>query len=149
MTRKHDEKEYGVIMGKLKGEDTMTDQAFRYKKDIWEEDEAKGHCKEHDGHFEPAEKQDNKSGRVLSGSNLEKVRVGLEALQTGLEALQALIEAAEAEPEPAKATQLTAEVAEEAAKLENMVSTLKAENEGFDTAEAEKSIEAMLEKLKK
>ena len=162
-TEQHEEMEYSVISGKLKGEDSLTDQAYRYDKEVWPEAAAKSHAEEHDGIFEPAEKrswselfnslstekQDNKSGRVLSGTNLEKVRVGLEALESGIEVLKALIEAAEAEPEPVKATQLTAEVAEEAAKLESMVSTLKAENEGFDTAEAEKSIEAILEKLKK
>lgn len=52
--RKHDGKEYSVIMGKLKGEDTMTEQAYRYKKDIWTASEARAHCKDHKGKFEPA-----------------------------------------------------------------------------------------------
>lgn len=90
-----------------------------------------------------------KSGRVLSGANLEKVRKGLDALQAGLEALQALLEAAEGEPEPAKATQLSEEVAEEAAKLEAIIDTIKAENEGFDVKEAEERIESILKRLKK
>ncbi|MBA7576621.1 hypothetical protein ES708_18462 [subsurface metagenome] len=140
-TRKHEDKEYAVIMGKLKGEDTMTDQSFRYDKEVWEEDEADTHCKDHKGTFEPAEKQELKSGRVLSASSLEKVRAALDALQ-------ALLEAAEKEPEPEKST-LLSEVEKEAAELENVVTALKAENEGFDTKEAEKRIEAILDQLKK
>lgn len=54
MMRKHKGKEYRVIMGKMKGEDTMTDQAFRYKKDTWTSAEASAHCKSHDGTFEAA-----------------------------------------------------------------------------------------------
>lgn len=52
--REHEGKKYSVIMGKLKGQDTMTDQAFRYPKDTWEESEAKSHCTDHDGSFEAA-----------------------------------------------------------------------------------------------
>lgn len=89
-----------------------------------------------------------KSGRVLSTANLEKVKKGLEALRAGLEALQALLDAAESEPEPAKATQL-AEATLEAARLEGIVATLKAENEGFDAKEAERRIESMIERLRK
>ena len=54
-SRKSGEKPYSVIMGKLKDEDAMTEQAYRYPKDAWEADEAKAHCKEHEGAmFEPA-----------------------------------------------------------------------------------------------
>jgi len=53
-TRKHNKKEYSVIMGKLKGEDTMTEQSYRYKTKVWSEDEAKNHCKDHGGTFHPA-----------------------------------------------------------------------------------------------
>jgi signal peptide peptidase SppA len=53
--RDHNGKRYDAIMGKLNGEDTMTDQAYRYPKDIWTVSEAKAHCKDHDGIlFEPA-----------------------------------------------------------------------------------------------
>lgn len=55
LAREHEGKKYGVIMGKLKGEDTLTDQAFRYPKDVWTTDSAKAHCKDHKGiAFEPA-----------------------------------------------------------------------------------------------
>ena len=53
-TRKHKDKTYSVIMAKLKGEDTMTEQAYRYDKDEWTAAEAKAHCKEHEGSFEAA-----------------------------------------------------------------------------------------------
>jgi len=86
-------------------------------------------------------KSDEKSGRVLSASSLDKVRAALNALQ-------ALLEAAENEPEPVKSTLLT-EANKEAAELETVIAALKAENEGFDTKEAERRIEAMLEQLRK
>jgi hypothetical protein len=54
VTRRHEGKEYGVIMGRLVGEDTMTEQAYRYGKDTWSADEAQSHCEAHDGSFEAA-----------------------------------------------------------------------------------------------
>jgi HK97 family phage prohead protease len=53
-SRESDGKRYDVIMGRLKGETTMTEQAYRYPKDIWAAGEAKNHCKEHEGAFEAA-----------------------------------------------------------------------------------------------
>ena len=53
-TRKHEGKEYSVIMGKLKSESTMTEQTYRYAKDTWTAEEARAHCKGHDGSFEAA-----------------------------------------------------------------------------------------------
>lgn len=52
--RKHDGKEYSVLMGKLDGESTMTEQAYRYHKDSWDKADARAHCKDHDGKFEAA-----------------------------------------------------------------------------------------------
>ena len=52
--RTHDGKKYSVIMGRLKGEDTLTDQAFRYHKETWTAGQAKSHCSDHDGTFEAA-----------------------------------------------------------------------------------------------
>lgn len=54
MEREHEGKKYSVIMGRMMGEDTMTDQAFRYNKDTWTAEQAGGHCKSHDGSFEAA-----------------------------------------------------------------------------------------------
>jgi hypothetical protein len=49
-TRKHEDKTYAIIMGKLKdGDDSMVEQAYRYPKDSWKPDEAKAHCKDHEG----------------------------------------------------------------------------------------------------
>jgi len=54
MKRMHEGKGYSVIMGKLKGEDTMTDQACRYDRDTWTAEQAGKHCQMHKGHFEAA-----------------------------------------------------------------------------------------------
>jgi len=43
-------------MGRLKDEETMTEQAYRYPKETWGTGEARSHCEDHDGIlFEPAE----------------------------------------------------------------------------------------------
>ena len=52
--RKHEGKIYSVIMGKLKNDDTMTEQAYRYADDVWTAAEARSHCKDHEGSFEAA-----------------------------------------------------------------------------------------------
>jgi len=53
--REHEGKKYFVIMGRLTGETTMTEQAYRYPKDTWSTAQAKAHCTAHDGSsFEPA-----------------------------------------------------------------------------------------------
>lgn len=63
--RKHNGKEYSIIMGKLKGKDTMTEQAYRYPKDVWSEEEARKHCEDHKGNlFEPAQKEEKKEKYV-------------------------------------------------------------------------------------
>lgn len=55
MSREHDGKKYAVIMGRLKGETTLTEQAYRYPKDTWSAASAKGHCTSHHGiRFTPA-----------------------------------------------------------------------------------------------
>jgi len=53
-SREHEGKRYDVIMGRLKGETTMTEQAYRYPKDTWTAAEARSHCRDHDGSFEAA-----------------------------------------------------------------------------------------------
>lgn len=53
--REHEGKTYYVIMGRLQGETSMTEQAYRYPKDTWTAAQARAHCKSHDGQrFEPA-----------------------------------------------------------------------------------------------
>ena len=56
--RDHEGKEYSVIMGRLQNETTMTEQAYRYNRDIWTAPNAGKHCKDHKGTFEPAEPKD-------------------------------------------------------------------------------------------
>ena len=59
LKRKHNNKEYKVIRGKLKDKDrndknAWEDQSFRYKKNIWTASAARSHCKDHNGTFEAA-----------------------------------------------------------------------------------------------
>jgi HK97 family phage prohead protease len=55
VSRTSDGKRYDIIMGRLKGESTMTEQAYRYPKDTWAAGAARAHCDSHDGaSFEPA-----------------------------------------------------------------------------------------------
>jgi len=56
MLRKHDGKEYRVILGRLKGEDTMTEQAYRYDMAVWTKGDAQAHCRTHSGRFEAGTK---------------------------------------------------------------------------------------------
>lgn len=66
--REHEGKEYFVIMGKLKGEDTMTEQAYRYPKDTWSVSQARSHCESHDGKlFEPAANQSYSNASIWDG----------------------------------------------------------------------------------
>lgn len=43
-----------IIIGRLKGETTTTAQAYRYPTEDWSEGEARDHCREAGGKFEPA-----------------------------------------------------------------------------------------------
>lgn len=53
--REHSGKAYNVLSGRLKGEESLTDQSFRYPRKTWTESQARAHCKDHDGKlFEPA-----------------------------------------------------------------------------------------------
>jgi hypothetical protein len=51
--QKHDGKCIDVIYG-IKDDNKSEIQALRYNKEIWTEEAARNHCKEHDGTFEPA-----------------------------------------------------------------------------------------------
>lgn len=59
MHRNHEGKEYNVTIGKLKGEDAMTEQSYRYDKTIWTTESAQTHCEDHGGSFEAATEEDN------------------------------------------------------------------------------------------
>jgi len=56
MKRTHNGKEYSVIIG-FKKDGGSEEQAYRYPKDTWSEEEARAHCKEHGGSFEAARKE--------------------------------------------------------------------------------------------
>ena len=70
-TRASDGKKYSVIMGKLEGEDTMTEQAYRYDREVWDEGDAKAHCDAHDGTFEAAKEDTFKCECVDCGHKME------------------------------------------------------------------------------
>ncbi len=53
--RDHEGKKYLVILAKLPGDDSMREQSYRSPKEIWSEEAARKHCKDHGGKtFEPA-----------------------------------------------------------------------------------------------
>jgi hypothetical protein len=45
-----------IIIGKLKGQDKTTTQAYRYSTEDWTEEEAKKNCEKYGGEFHPAKK---------------------------------------------------------------------------------------------
>ncbi len=51
-----DGKKLSIIIGKLKGKTTTTTQAYRYPTSTWTEAQARAHCAEEKGTFEPAKK---------------------------------------------------------------------------------------------
>lgn len=57
-------KKYRIISGRLKEEETMTEQAYRYNKEVWEAAQARTHCKEHDGKFEAAAPKEVTQGQM-------------------------------------------------------------------------------------
>jgi len=69
--RESDDKKYIVIMGKLEGEDSMTEQAYRYDRTIWDEEDAKAHCKKYDGTFEAAKEDTFKCECVDCGKKVD------------------------------------------------------------------------------
>jgi len=79
---KHEGKCIDVIYGVKDGESEI--QALRYKTDIWDEDDAREHCEERGGKFEPAGDEEDDRGmvgerelRMFDLDNLE-LRVGAE-----------------------------------------------------------------------
>lgn len=93
--RDHEGKPYSVIMGKLAGEDTMTEQAYRYPKDEWEADAAQAHCEAADGTFEAASQEAKaiaKEGRVVSGKDHAMITEIVASLRKGAKDLQAYLD---------------------------------------------------------
>jgi len=52
--RRISEGKLNIIIGKKKGQTKTSTQAFRYPKDKWSVNEARSHCRDHNGKFEPA-----------------------------------------------------------------------------------------------
>lgn len=52
--RNHEGKTYAVIYGHPKAGGGWEEQAYRYNKETWSTDQARGHCKAHEGRFEAA-----------------------------------------------------------------------------------------------
>lgn len=57
MTREHNGKKYTVRIGKKAGKSGSAVRSFLYPKNEWTEGEARAHCKENNGKFEPASSQ--------------------------------------------------------------------------------------------
>lgn len=58
MTRESGNKEYSIVLARLKGEESLIEQAYRYNIDTWTESQAKEHCQKHKGlSFESAKKE--------------------------------------------------------------------------------------------
>lgn len=76
VTRDSDGKQYSVVMGRLKGESTMTEQTYRYNKDTWNEAAARAHCKAHKGKlFEPAgTEEEQTSSRWIPVAKKDQVK---------------------------------------------------------------------------
>ena len=56
MERDHDGKKYSAIIGWYKDKEGSDDQAYRYNKEVWTEGQARAHCEDKEGTFEPAKK---------------------------------------------------------------------------------------------
>lgn len=100
MKRKHNGKEYSVIIGFKKGGGSE-DQAYRYSKEIWSASEAGSHCKEHDGLFEPASKKDEEFTCASCGQTLLSKEPGVIG-----RLLKKILPAATLEEKPSQAEKL-------------------------------------------
>lgn len=91
-TRKHEGKEYSVIMGKIKGESTMTEQAYRYPKDTWDAEAAKAHCSSHDGSFEAAaEGKSQKADMSGMADMMGQMREHMQAMSAVMDEMEGLV----------------------------------------------------------
>jgi hypothetical protein len=78
--REHNGKSYRVIFGKPKDklEAGSVEQAYRYPVKTWSEAEARKHCQDHGGNFEPALREE-------SGASSNKQRLQQESIRKQLE----------------------------------------------------------------
>ena len=91
MEREHDGKAYAVIMGRLTGEQTMTEQAYRYPKDDWTADAARGHCGSHDGSFEAAAGEAGADMSETANLAIREIECRVSALETALAVREAVV----------------------------------------------------------
>jgi len=80
--QKHEDKCIDVIYGIKDGKSET--QALRYKTDIWDEDDAREHCKERGGRFEPA--KDEEENKAME--NYESLTGERELRMFGLDSLE-------------------------------------------------------------
>lgn len=83
MEREHDGKRYAVIMGRLKGEITLTEQAYRYDKEKWTTGEGKAHCSEHDGTFEAAIEEEKTAEEWIKEHTEKQATYNCECIECG------------------------------------------------------------------
>lgn len=67
-TRESEGKTYRIIMGRLTGEETMTEQSYRYNKNDWTIEQAQTHCSNHEGNFEAAKESEEKAMMTVQSS---------------------------------------------------------------------------------
>lgn len=83
--RKHDGKDYSIIFGHPKDGGGWEEQAYRYPKDTWTAEQARSHCKDHDGGtFEAAsdgKADDAETKQAVPGSFEERSELLNAALQ--------------------------------------------------------------------
>jgi ATP-dependent protease ClpP protease subunit len=77
VSRDHEGKRYDVIVGKLTGETSMTEQAYRYPKTVWTADSARSHCQDHDGSFEAASEGDKAESDTQDEDSLDSLTQAL------------------------------------------------------------------------
>lgn len=74
VSRDDDGKEFSAIMGRLQGEESLTEQSFRYPIENWSEEEARGHCTGHNGIlFEPATGSVDDPGEPVSDEEMDRL----------------------------------------------------------------------------
>ena len=96
--QKHDGKCIDVIYGVKEGKSEI--QALRYKTDIWEEADAKAHCKSRDGTFEPASKAHYTDSMPLA-EHMEALQADAQRLVKRIKDLGELREADDRHPSEA------------------------------------------------
>lgn len=65
-TRKHNGKTYKVRIGRAKGQrEGSSERSYLYPISVWSKSEARAHCRDHNGTFEPAKPKQTQELNVL------------------------------------------------------------------------------------